>query len=151
MNSELYINKVYELLIRDSRIIVNKDGSCLFIECKKNGMKKLVKVTQEGIYYTTDEDEFYDLIDYKKAVNNFFHKLGKMVEIGLYYMDLSNNERHIGCTSFNRCKKDLINETLEMIKDKTNKVNIVQKMNVYDFFGEFWFEAKWDGTKFIEI
>ena len=151
MNNEFYINKVYELLKKDNRIVVNRDGSCFFIECKKNGMRNLIKVVKDGIYYTTDDDESYDLIDYQVAIDNFFDKLEKMVEIGLYYTDLNGNERHIGCTSFNRNNKALIEETLDMVNDERNEVKDVEKMEVYDFFGDFWFEAKWNGTEFIEI
>lgn len=153
-NITIISDKIFNILNSQEKLkcsyLKKEENFCYIkIENYKNNKQECIIINDE-IFFEIDDEEYYQLHDYEKAVNNYLKKLDETVNINIYYMDDDGEEMSYGFYSKKEDPQVLISKTMKKLKNEYSFMNNILFMKVEDFYGEFNFEAKWDGKIFID-
>lgn len=147
-------DKILSMLNSQERLkcsyLKREDNFCYIkVENYKNDKQDCIIINDE-IFFEIDDEEYYKLNDYEKAVDDYLKKLDEVVNIQISYVDDTGEEMMYGFCSKKNNPQVLISIAVNKLKNEYSFMNNILLMKVEDFYGEYYFEAKWDGKTFVE-
>lgn len=155
MNDTLAVaNKIFEMLNEEKRIkcsFIRKDKDFCFIKVENytnNNQNSII--VKNDIFFQIDDEEYFPLDEYEKATKKFINKLDNVVDVSISCLDENGNVVEYGFYISKADSKKIIEETILKLNGEYSFIKKVIKMKVSNFYGDFGFEAKWNGKTFIE-
>lgn len=147
-------DKIFDVLGKEERLkcsFFRRDEDLCYIKVENyNNDNEDCIIINDEIFFEIDDEEYYPLNEYEKATITFLEKLDKVFNVYISGRDDNGEIIEYGyCTNL-KDKNALIEEAVDRLKNEYSFINNVDKMKVSNFYGDFGFQAKWDGKLFIE-
>ena len=147
-------NKIFDILEQERRLkcsfLKKEDNFCYIkVENHKNNNQNCI-IIENDIFFQVDDEEYFSLDEYEEATKKFVNELENTVDIRISCIDENGENVEYGFYSSKADSKKIIEETVVKLKNEYSFINKVEKMTVSNFFGDFGFQADWNGKTFIE-
>ena len=154
INTLTVAEKIFEILSKKEKIkcsFFRKDSEFCYIKVEnyRNSNQNCV-IVENDIFFQVDDEEYFELEKYEEATKKFINKLEDVVDVAISYIDENGELVEYGFYSTKSESKKIIEDAIIRLKNEYSFMKKIEKMRVSNFYGDFGFEAKWDGKTFVE-